>query len=38
MANKKKTVPTPEDGDKETLDSLAIAAFKDLVNSVQAEF
>ena len=38
MANKKKAVPTPEDGDKETLDSLAIAAFKDLVNSVQAEF
>ena len=39
MADKKKASPTPEGSKdkKELLDSLAIAAFKDLVNSVQSE-
>ena len=39
MPNNKKDPLTPEEikKEKETLDSLAIAAFKDLVNSVQTE-
>ena len=37
MADKKNTPTTPDESNKETLDSLAIAAFKDLVNSIQSE-
>ena len=37
MADKKNTPTTPDESNKETLDSLAIAAFKDLVDSVQSE-
>ena len=39
MTDKKKASPTPEGSKdkKELLDSLAIAAFKDLVDSVQSE-
>ena len=39
MADKKKASPTPEGskGKKELLDSLAIEAFKDLVDSIQSE-
>ena len=34
---KKNTPTTPDESNKETLDSLAIAAFKDLVDSIQSE-
>ena len=38
MSSKKKAPSTPEESiDKETLDILAIEAFKDLVNSIQSE-
>ena len=37
MADKKNTPTTPDESNKETLDSLAIAAFKDLVDSIQSE-
>ena len=38
MSDNKKAPSTPEESnEKETFDSLAIAAFKDLVNSIQSE-